>query len=329
MLRRVGWILLLIFSAGSPVFGQNWAEKMFEVRRHDFGSVARGAKTEFEFVLSNIYVEDIHIASVGSSCGCTSPRIKKPLLKTYEKGAIIASYNTRAFMGRKGATITVTFDRPLYAQVQLQVSGYIRSDVVFDPGSVQLGSVDQGNPADRKVAVSYAGRSNWKILEVRSANPHVSARVIQNSRRGGWVLYDLVVHLDETAPAGYLRDHLMLITNDRQRTQIPLLVEGHVLPAVTVSPASLFMGVVEPGERVTKQLVVRAKKPFRILSITCDDEAFEFGDSAGDVPKLLHVIPVTFVAGENSGKVGRTIRIETDLGATAPELAAYAIVLSP
>ena len=41
-------------------------------------------------------------------------------------------------------TLTVTIDKPFYAQVQLHVSGDIRSDVVFTPGSVQLGSVDEG-----------------------------------------------------------------------------------------------------------------------------------------------------------------------------------------
>ena len=69
--------VLLASSAGA----QEWAEKMFEIRSHDFGTIARGAKAEYEFSLKNIYVEDVHIASVRVSCGCTTPRIKKPLLK--------------------------------------------------------------------------------------------------------------------------------------------------------------------------------------------------------------------------------------------------------
>ena len=89
------------------------------------------------------------------------------------------------------------------------------------------------------------------------------------------------------------------------------------------------MGVVEPGQKVTKQLVVKGKKPFRILSITCDDKSFMFGDSADKTPKTLHLIPVSFVAGKTSGKVSRTIKIETDLGESSPELAAYAVVTGP
>ena len=78
-------------------------------------------------------------------------------------------------------------------------------------------------------------------------------------------------------PAGYMNDHLMLVTNDDAGQQIPVLVEGRVTPSISVSPAALFMGVVQPGQKVTKTLVVTSKKPFRILSVTCDDKkSFQF-----------------------------------------------------
>ena len=53
------------------------------------------------------------------------------------------------------------------------------------------------------------------------------------------------------------------------------------------------------------------------------------GTPADGLPKPLHLIPVTFAAGANSGKVTRTIRIQTDLGQTERSLTAYAVVLSP
>ena len=99
----------------------------------------------------NIYLEDVHVAAVRTSCGCTSVRIANDSLKTYEKGAIVATFNTPSFLGQHGATITVTFDKPFYAEVQLHVSGYIRSDVVFDPGSVQIGDLKQGAATPQQV----------------------------------------------------------------------------------------------------------------------------------------------------------------------------------
>ena len=329
MLRQAAAALLIIVLSCSSGFGQDWATPMFETTEHDFGTVARGAKAEFEFVLSNIYVENVHIASVHTSCGCTSVSIKNPLLKTYEKGAIVARLNSHSFYGRKGATITVTIDQPFFAEVQLHVNSYIRSDVVFHPGSVQFASVKQGAPADSRVAINYAGRPDWQILEVRSANPHLSGEVVETNRAGGQVGYELLVHLDRHAPAGYLQDHLVLVTNDRNSTQVPVPVEAKIETGVTVSPSSLFMGVVQPGQQVTKPLVIRADKPFRILSVTCDDTNFTFDVSAETEPKAIHLIPVTFAAGTDAGKISKMIRIETDLGETLPELSAFAVVAKP
>ena len=40
----------------------------------------------------------------------------------------------------------------------------------------------------------------------------------------------------------------------------------------------------------------------------------------------MHLIPVTFTAGTDAGKVVKSIKIKTDLGTTTPELPAYAVV---
>jgi len=326
MFRKVAASLLLALVFASPLCAADWAGAMFETTSHDFGSLARDAKAEFRFVLKNIYVEDIHVSSVRSSCGCTSVRIEEPLLKTYEKGAIVAKINTPQFTGHKSATITVTFDKPYYATTQLHVSSYIRSDVVFSPGSVQFGTVDRGSETEKTVTVTRTGRSDWQITDVTSANPHLSVKRNRTDQGRGRVAYQLSVRLDGQVPPGYLRDHLMLITNDPSSPRIPLAVEGLVQSEIMVSPASLFMGVVEPGKKVTKQLVVRGKTPFRILSVTCDGASFEFDTGGEAEAKLVHVIPVTFIAGQHPGKVLQTIRIETDLGESAPELSAYAVV---
>jgi len=326
MLRSSLLVTVVSLAAAFPAAGQEWARKMFKDTSHDFGTVARAAKAEFLFEFSNLYLEDVHVSNVRSSCGCTSVRVENPSLKTYEKSAIVATFNTKSFQGSRRATLTVTFDKPFYAEVQLQVTGVIRTDVVLDPGSVQLGTLEQGTPAECKVAVNYAGRSDWKIVEVRSPNPHLRGEVVERSRSGGQVGYELVVRLDNDAPLGYLGDYLLLVTNDYQPLQIPVAVEGRISASVTVSPASLFLGVVAPGQTVTKQLVVKAAKPFRIVSIACDDKSFSFETAGADVPKTLHLVPVTFTAGENAGKVSNTIRIETDMGQCRPELSAYAVV---
>jgi hypothetical protein len=324
MLRKFAFSLIGICVVCGSVAAQEWATKMFAVQAHDFGTVARGAKAEFDFVVTNVYGEDIHLAGVRSSCGCTTPQITQPLLKPDEKGSVRATFNTDRFTGKRGATLTVSIDRPYPAEVQLRIDGYIRTDVMFTPGSVQLGSVEQGIAATQKVSLNFSGRTDWQAVEVRSVNPHLKGTLTEAGRTYGQVNYELEVALDKDAPAGYLKDQLIVVTNDPQGPQIPLAVEGRVLSNLTVNPAALFLGVVQPGQKVTKQLVVQGKQPFRIAAITCDDPGFSF--TTDNAEKPLHLIPVTFVAGNESGNVMRSIRIVTNLGDTSLEVPATAVV---
>jgi hypothetical protein len=322
-MRRAALSLLVIVGLCQCGFAQEWATKMFRETNHDFGTVARGAKTQFEFVLQNLYVEDIHIARVRSSCGCTTPEIKVATLKTHERGAIVAKFNTHLFTGAKGATVSVTIDRPFPAEVQLRVSGYIRDDVTVTPGSVQFGSVAQGAASERSVTVTCVGRDDWQITEVKSDNPHLSGRVVETARNGAQTDYQIVVNIDPKTPAGYLDDHLLLVTNDAQSPSIPVAVQGIVQAGITVSPSSLFLGTLQPGQKVTRHVAVKGEKPFQIVSVYSEGKGFDFGSAAHDT-KQLHLIPVTFVAGDQPGQVRGTIHIETDQG--TPVISAFAVV---
>ena len=318
---------LILTFCGSLAEGQEWARKMFDRTSHNFGTVARGAKVECTFVVTNLYEEEVHIAGVRSSCGCTTPQVLQSTLKTYEKGEILAQFNTRSFLGDKSATLTVTIDKPYFAEVQLQVSGYIRSDVVLDPGFVDFGTVDQGAGAEQKLSIAYAGRDTWQVLDVLSANKYLQAELVETARGNGQVGYGLVVRLGPDAPVGYIKDQLTLVTNDQRAKQIPVDIEGRVISELTVSPASLFMGVVQPGKTVTKQVVVRGKKPFKIVSATCEDKSFSFKIDR-EKSASVHLVPVTFVAPDKPGKVTHKIVIKTDLGeGVGSELNAYAEVV--
>jgi hypothetical protein len=90
-------------------------------------------------------------------------------------------------------------------------------------------------------------------------------------------------------------------------------VEGQVRPQVAVSPADLFLGVLHVGQMVTKPLVVRADKPFHIRAIIGDKTSFEIPNPPKEA-KAVQVVPITFVAGRETGKVVKTIDVETDLG---------------
>jgi len=317
---RFAVCLLALLAAGRAACAQEWAREMFDHTSHDFGTVARGAKVQHTFTLENIYDEDVHIAAIKSSCGCTIPKLSQRLLKTWDKAEIVAEVDTRAYKGRKDTTLTVVFDQPFPAEVRLTVYTYIRSDLVIQPGEVQFGSVAQGSPATKQVTISYAGRFDWRIERVESTNPHLSTQLAPASEGAGEVNYTLTVTLAADAPAGYIHDHLTLVTNDfNPRTaRVPLSVEGVVVPAISVRPSPLLLGVVDAGGTAKGRLVVHGKTPFRITAVRTSDPRVKCTPPAPTEAKTVHLIPVTFTAETKPGELSANIEIQT--GATADPL---------
>jgi Protein of unknown function (DUF1573) len=319
------------FGAAASCSADQWVEKMLTEQEHDFGTVARGADTVYKFPIKNIYKQDVQLVSVRSSCGCTTPTLENQTLKTGETGYVVATFNTRTFSGIHSATLTVEVaweDNGVHRQgeAQVRVHGNIRTDIVFLPGAVNFDSVDQGTKAEQKVRVTYAGRSDWKITDVRGASDGLEVELTETQRYSGRVAYDLLVRMKDTAPAGYFNEQLVLVTNDDQNPRIPMQIEGRVVSQISVAPESLMLGDVAHGEQVSKKILVRGKQPFKIVSMKCDADCFEF--KTDDQSSERHVVDVVFNAKQDPGKVKETIHIATDLGAgLQTALTAYATVV--
>ncbi len=156
--------------------------------------------------------------------------------------------------------------------------------------------------------VSYAGGDDWRIVTVRCANPHLSVSATEASRGSGQATYRVVVRLDKQAPSGYLADHAVLVTNDPRSREVAVPIEGVVQPRIALTPDWLFMGAVEPGQKVTKQLVLCGKEPFRVTEATCDRPGFTIATQDGASDKRVHLVSVTFEAGKAEGKTEGSIQ---------------------
>jgi len=314
MSRKTILAAVLVLLTSAVAFGQDWAKKMFQTTSHDFGTLHQGKKAEYDFVLENPYAEEVHIASVHASCGCAKPELKQETIKAHQKGTITAKFDAAVFLGSKPATITVVFDKPFAAEVQLQVQAIVRGDSSVEPPVVSFGTVEEKAGAEKTIKVSHTGNEEWRITAVRSGNPHLSAEARETSRTGGQVSYEVVVRLDKDAPSGRFCEHLILVAGGSATKELPVPVEGIVAGEVTVSPECLLMGVVKPGERTTKQLVIRGRRPFRVTKVTCDGPGFSVAPPDAAVEKPLHFVTVTLLAPQQAAQVKGTVRVETDIG---------------
>lgn len=297
--------------SGSAARAQDpdWALKMFEEKKHDFGVVARGAKVEHLLKLTNGYKQTVHISGVRTSCGCAAAEPTKNTLASRESAYIKISMDTKKFTRRKTSNVIVTFDAPVYAEVKIPVSSYIRTDVVVTPGSVNFGKVDLGKDATQTVDIAYAGRPDWNIREVRNGNKYLDAKIVETKREGGRVAYHLTMKLKDDAPAGTLRQQITLVTDDAKSPYVPVLVQAEIESDVTITPAVASFGTMTPGSEKTIRVVVRRKEAFTIEKVECesDRECFKVAIPTGK--KIVQIVPLTFTAPQESGALTEELTI--------------------
>jgi len=268
--------LVFVVSSNDSANGQAWLRQMFKNQtNHDFGDVQLGDVPEHRFQFENVFNETFHIQSINSSCGCTIATASKTTLKTWEKGEIVCKFNTPAVgTGFKQATITVKFDRPYRAEMQLSVKGNIVTGVSLEPKSIDFGQVAENNLPVRKVQLRSSGNPNFRIRDVKSVFKHISVQIKETSRTNGMVSYDIITKLKDTVPKGFTQDQLYLVVEEGRNfdgtpklTQVPLPFNAKVTSALQLSPEILSLGPLAPGETVKKKVFLKSDKPFYVSDV--------------------------------------------------------------
>jgi len=303
------------------VTANTWGSNLFTTQRHDFGQIVLGADAEFRFELTNHSHSDLRLVSVRSSCSCATARFSTSLLKPEETGAVIARLNTSGqHLHSKSAVLTVQLETvaggtPRRDTVQLFVSGYIRPDVLLNPGSIEFGSVAEGTSAVRTVLLEYTGRPGWALTGIERSQRFIYARAEETRRERGDVSYKITAILREDAPPGYVRDVLRLTTNEMRpgRTEpveVSVPIHGVVTAAIQAKPSPMQIGILAPGESAVKNIVLRNATPFRITNIAASDNRFRFAYS--EQANTVQLISIAFSASQFPQEISSVIRISTD-----------------
>ncbi len=319
---------LLTLAVGAPsACGQAWANKLFKNQTaHDFGTVPHGAQLLHRFPLTNIYAVPLEIAQVRVSCGCVTATPSKKVLQSRESGTIDVLMDARRFKGAKTVTVYVTVGPTYVSTAELQVVANSRADVVFNPGQVNFGNVASGQTPSQPVDVEYAGTLDWRITEVlaRGLPFEVELRELYR-QRGRQVGYQVKVTLKPDAPAGPLKQEVHLRTNDPATPLISVLVEANVEASLTVSPSPLPLGAAKVGETLTRRVVVKGQKPFRVVAVDGMGDGLSLGAELS--AQALPVQTITFkVQPGRAGEFRRQLRIRTDMQTTAIPLTIEGIV---
>ena|SRR5436190_2312004 len=313
-MRKAILTLLVVALGTTAAPAQGWAEKMFkEGLAHDFGTVPRGAQLFHKFTITNIYAVRMEITQVKSGCGCVTATATKRVLEPREATTIEVSMDARRFTGPKTVAVRVTVGPEFISSAELKVSAHSRADVVFNPGDVNFGVVARGQTPTKTIDVEYAGTLGWQVSEAAvPKDAPFTAEFKEMYRRPGQVGYQVRVTLKADAPPGTQKQIVYLKTNDPASPLVPVLVEAMVQSAVTVSTPTLVLTGVKVGSAVTRKVVVRGTRPFRVVAVEGTGEGFALAGEPPATAALQQVL--TFKCQPTQpGDFKRELKIKTDL----------------
>jgi hypothetical protein len=326
LLALAAW-LGLAASAGAQTL--NWYDAVFPEHSFDFGTVARGSKIKHAFRLVNTTDQTLHIVNWTTKCGCTDVQVGAKEIPPGTQTFVEATIDTTKFQGFKSSGLTLTFDRPTYAQKDLTVTCFIRGDVLLSPGAVEFGTVNRTSGATQLLTLSYVGgQTNWGVLKLTTLTDHVAARLeeIPGTRTAGSVQYRLTAALKPTAPVGYFKDEIVLETNDPTSPRIPVSVSANVESNVVVAPHVLALSTVRPGQVISRDVLVRAREPFVVSDVASTADSLS-GTAADQTARPLQKVRVTLKAPAQPGPFHATLAIKTSLADEPPaELSVFATV---
>jgi hypothetical protein len=297
-----------------------WAEKMFNDGKdltHDFGNVPRGAQLHHRFAITNIYAVPMEITKIGPGCTCTTATASKSVLQPRESATIDVTMDARRFTGAKAVDIKVTVGPEFISTAVLKVTATSRADLVFNPGEISFGTVAAGQAAEQTIDVDYAGTLDWKVTEVIAKDLPLEVTFEKLTRNAGQVGYRVTAKLKKDAAVGTLKEEVYLKTNDPNSPLVPIVVEATIQAPVVVTPNALNLGGVKVGEALTRRVVVRGTKAFKVLGVDGLGNGLELGNQLTTDEAAVQTI-VFKCQVDKAGDFKREVKIRTSLLETTP-----------
>ncbi len=310
-------VVLALATVAAPA--QGWAEKMFpDGLTHDFGTVPRGTQLLHKVKITNIYNVRMEITSIKSGCGCVTATAAKRVLEPRESTIIEVRMDARRFTGPKEVGVRVTVGPEYISSAELTIKANSRTDVVFNPGQVSFGTVTRGQAPTQTINVEYAGKLDWQVSEVVAKDVPYTTVIKELYRQPAGRLgvgksgYRLSVTLKDDAPLGALTHFVYLKTNDPASPLVPVLIEANVQSALSVLPAALSLGAVKTDTTLTRRVVVRGNRPFRIKEVDGVGSDIQLGAALATTDAEVQF--VTFKCNfDKPGPFKRELKIKTTI----------------
>jgi Protein of unknown function (DUF1573) len=330
-MRKLVLALAALVTTSPGLFAQQpaWANKLFGAETtHDFGVVARGAQLKYSFKMTNIYKEPLEITDLSVSCTCTKAEASVKVLQPNESAMLNVTMDARKFNGAKTVLVYVRVGPKFVSTATLTVSANARGDVTFSPSELDFGNLQRGQTPSKTFDVEYTGSLfDWRVTEIvkNSSAPfdlkvEEFPRVANGPVRKG---YRLTATIKAEPSTGSFKQEVVLKTNDASAPVLTFNIVGNIQAGLAVSPGSITVKELKVGETETKKVLVRAARPFKVISVDGQGDGITV-----DVPNRQEttLVLTVHIQPTKTGDIRRQLLIRTDLDDTATPLMVEATI---
>jgi hypothetical protein len=315
--RLMSWAsLLILVSLGlTGAADDDWRTSAFPERAYDFGVVARGSRIRHAFPIVNRTNSEIRIVDWKTKCGCTDVKVGARVIPPGAQTTVEATIDTTKFQGPKASGLRLMIDRPVWDEIDLNLTCFIRADLTLVPGLVDFGTVRRSTkPVASTLILTYSGpRSDWAITALRTQTARIKAEARELDRtHDGRVHWQITTQLDPSGPTGFFKDEITVVSNDPGNREFPISVAANIQGAVSISPSILNFGTLQPGQTVTKVVHVRSSAPFTITELS-SSAAVLAAKQLKEGQASDHAINLTLHAPAAAGPLHATVDVRTDL----------------
>jgi hypothetical protein len=290
--------------------------------------VEKGSQLKYSFKMTNIYKEPLEITEVRVSCTCTKAEASVKVLQPNESATLNVLMDARQFAGAKTVRVYVTVGPKYVSTATLTVSANARGDVVFSPTELDFGNLQRGQTPTKTIEVEYSGGLvDWRVSEIvkNGSAPfdlkvEELPRVVNGPLRRG---YRLTATIKPEPSTGSFKQEVVLKTNDASAPVLTFNIVGNIQAGLAVSPSAIAVKDLKVGESQTKKVLVRAARPFRVVSVEGQGDGITV-----DIPNRQETTMVLTVNIQptKAGDIRRQLLIRTDLDDTTTPLMVEATI---
>jgi len=277
----------------------------------DYGTVPKGDKLEWSFLVKNTGDADLQIIAAKPGCGCTVADFDK-VIKPGSTGKVTAHVDTTNFAGPIAKSVTLETNDPNTPTAQLTLHAIVKPYVEAYPAGFVRYTLLQGDADSQTVTLYSEEDEPFEITKIEVPGDYVKATFAKidkkedlapNVGRPGQNQYKVTITVGgPDAKIGPLADKIHIYTNSKHQPEYPVSISGIVRPTFRVEPTGVNFGEVAASDSAATRSVLLKSND------TKTPEKFMVTKVESSVPTVMTSIK----PGANKGEYEVTLQLAKD-----------------